>query len=113
MSHIASGKLRAIGVTGKERASAAPSIPTIAETVPGYELDPWFGVLGPAGMPKPIADRLQQEISRILRAPDVKEQLAALGAEPVGSTQDVFATHLQAEIERYRKLVKDAGVKVE
>lgn len=111
--HIASGKLRAIGVTSKERASAAPSIPTIAETVPGYELDPWFGVLGPAGMSKVIVDRLQQEISRILRTQEVREQLASLGAEPVASTPAIFATHLQAEIERYRKLVKDAGVKVE
>ncbi len=113
MPQIASGKLRAIGVTGKQRASAAPSIPAIAETVPGYELDPWFGVLGPAGMPKAITERLQQEISRILRAPDVREQLASLGAEPVASTPEAFATHLQTEIERYRKLVKDAGVKVE
>ena len=113
LPHMASGKLRAIGATGKDRASAAPAIPLIAETVAGYELDPWFGVLGPANMPKPIVDRLQQEITRILRAPDIREQLHGLGAEPVGSTSEEFAIHLKAELARYARLVRNANIKLE
>ena len=111
--HISSGKLRALGVTGKKRASVAPNVPTIAETLPGYELDPWFGVLGPAGIPKAIVERLHTEIARILRAPEMKEQLNNLGAEPEATTPAEFAAHIRAEIARYAKIVKAAGIKVE
>ncbi len=110
---IESQKVRALGVTSKDRASVAPTIPTISETLPGYEMDPWFGLLGPAGLPKPITDRLQQEVARILRAPDIKDQLVGLGAVPVGSTAEVFATRIRDEIIRYGKIVKDAGIKLE
>ena len=78
--HITSGKLRALGVTSKKRASVAPAIPTIAETLSGYEMDPWFGVLGPAAMPKAISGRLHREIAAILRAPDMKVDLCIEGA---------------------------------
>ena len=111
--HITSGKLRAIGVTGAKRASAAPSIPTMSETLPGYELDPWFGVLGPAGMPKAIMERLHSEIASILRAPEMKDRLNSLGAEPAASTPAEFAAHIRKEIPRYAMVVKAAGIKVE
>jgi tripartite-type tricarboxylate transporter receptor subunit TctC len=113
MPHIASGKLRALAVTGKKRASAAPSVPAIADTLPGYELDPWFGVLGPAGMPKTATDRLHSEIARILRAPEMKDHLNSLGAEPAATTPAEFAAHIRMEIPRYAKIVKAAGIKVE
>ena len=113
LPQIASAKLRAIGATGRERSSAAPTIPLIADTVSGYELDPWFGVVGPANMPKPIVDRLQQEIARILRSAEIRDQLHGLGAEPVGSTSEEFAVHLKAELARYAKLVRDARIKLE
>jgi tripartite-type tricarboxylate transporter receptor subunit TctC len=113
LPHIKSGKLRALGVTSAKRAFAAADIPAIAETLKGYELDPWFGVLGPAGMPKPVAQRLQGEISRILQSPDMKDYLASIGAEPVGSTPEQFAAYIATEIAKYAKLVKVAGVRVE
>ena len=113
MPHITSGKLRALGVTSNKRASVAPNIPTIGETLAGYELDPWFGVLGPAGMPKAVTDRLHGEISRILRAGDMKDHLNSSGAEPVGNTPAQFAAHIKAEIGKYAKIVKTAGIKVE
>lgn len=110
---IAAGKLRALAVTSKKRAGAAPNIPTVGETLPGYEMDPWFGVLGPSGIPKAAAARLQGEISRILRAPEMKDHLNSLGAEPAATTADQFAAHIQSEIARYAKLVALAGLKVE
>lgn len=113
MPHITSGKLRALGVTSNKRASVAPNIPTIGETLAGYELDPWFGVLGPAGMPKAVTDRLHNEIARILRAGDMKDHLNSLGAEPVGNTPAQFAAHIKAETGKYAKIVKTAGIKVE
>jgi len=113
LPHIKSGKLRALGVTSAKRASAAADIPAIAETLKGYELDPWFGILGPGAMPKPLVQQLQREIARLLQAPDMKEHLASLGAEPVGSTPERFASYISSEIAKYAKLVKIAGVRVE
>lgn len=111
--HIESGKLRALGVTGKTRSAVAPTIPAIGEVLPGYELDTWFGLLGPAQLPPAIVDRIQKELAVALRSPDLREKLIGLGAEPVGSTPGEFAASIRSEIERYRKLVKEAGIKVE
>jgi len=113
LTHIKSGKLRALGVTSARRAAAAPDIPAIAETLKGYELDPWFGVLGPKDMPKAVVQRLQKEIALALQSPDMKAQLAAMGAEAVGSTPERFTAYIASEIQKYAKLVKAAGVKVE
>jgi len=111
--HIKSGKLRALAVTSAKRSSVAPDIPAVAETLPGYELDTWFGVLGPGGMPVPLAQRLQEGIARILHSTDFKEHLVSLGAEPVGSTPRQFAAHIKVEIAKYAQIVKTAGIKVE
>lgn len=111
--HIKSGKLRALAVTSAKRSPAASDIPAVAETLPGYELDAWFGVLGPGAMPVQLAYRLQQEIARILRSADLREHLGSLGAEPVGSTPQQFAAHIQSEIEKYARIVKTAGVRAE
>ena len=113
LPHIKSGKLRALAVTSAKRALAAPNLPTVSETLPGYELDPWFGVLGPGGMPKPPVQRLQQEISPLLRAPDLKEHLAGLGAEPQDVTPEQFAARLRLEIAKFAKVVKTAGIRIE
>src|SRR5688572_130053 len=109
--HIKSGRLRALAVTSAKRSSVAPDIPAVAETVPGYELDTWFGVFGPGGMPTPLVDRLQREIAKILHSADFKENLVSLGAEPVGSTPRQFATHIRSEIAKYARIVKTAGIK--
>ena len=113
LSMIKVGKLRALGVTSKARVAAAPNLPTLGETLPGFEIDPWFGVFGPANLPRDIVLRLQGEIARVLRSPEVKDQLAGLGAEPVGSTPEQFAAHLQNEMARYAKIVKDANIKAD
>lgn len=110
---INSGKVRALGVTTNLRAAMAPMIPAIGETLPGYEMTAWFGLLGPAGLPNSISDRLQQEIVSILATPDMKERLIGLGAEPVGSTSGEFAALIRLEKTRYSKLIKDADIKPE
>ena len=113
LPHMRSNRLRALATTGAKRSSVAPDVPTVGETLAGYELDPWFGVFGPRNLPVAMAGRLQREISRILRAPELKDQLASMGAEPVGSTPAEFAAHVRNEITRYAQIVRVAGIRVE
>jgi len=112
--HVQAGKLRALAVTTAQRAAAAPDLPTIAEAgVPGYEATSWFGVLAPAGVPRPIVDKLYREIARILKDPQVSKEMRARGAEPVGNTPDEFAAYIKAEIEKWRKVVAASGAQVD
>ncbi len=113
-AHVKSCKMRALAGGGAKRSSAMPDVPTIAQAgVPGYNMVLWFGVLAPAGTPKPVVAALQREIAGILKMPDVKARLAAQGAEPVGSTPEEFDAFIKAEIVKWAKVVKDAGLKVD
>jgi tripartite-type tricarboxylate transporter receptor subunit TctC len=108
------GKLRALAVTGPKRTSAAPDIPTIAEAgVPGYEVTNFFGMSAPAKTPQPILDRLHAETVRALNAPDVREKLIGLGADPVGNSRTEYAAFIQNEIAKWAKVIKAAGIKAE
>ncbi|WP_343498962.1 tripartite tricarboxylate transporter substrate binding protein [Achromobacter denitrificans] len=109
---IKAGKLRAIAVTGPQRSPAAPDIPTVAETVPGYAMTSWIGVFAPAGTPRPVVERLQQEISRALADPRVREQLVSQAADPVASTPDEFARFTADETEKWAPVVKASGASV-
>ena len=112
LQHIKAGKLRALGVSTATRAAALPEVPTIAEAgVPGYEALQWYGVLAPAGTPRPIVDRLSRDIARSLQAPDAQERLAVEGATPIGSTPDEFAEHLRRETEKWAAVIRKAGLK--
>lgn len=109
---IKAGKLRAIAVTGPKRSPAAPDIPTVAETVAGYAMTSWIGVFAPAGTPRPIVDRLQQEIARALADPRVREQLVSQAADPVASKPDDFARFTADETEKWAPVVKASGASV-
>jgi tripartite-type tricarboxylate transporter receptor subunit TctC len=90
-----------------------PDVPTIAESLPGYEFTGWMGFLVPVQVPRSIVDKLHKETVRIVYLPDVKQKLQLDAAEPVGSTPEQFSTHLKSEIARWRKVVKAAGIKAD
>jgi tripartite-type tricarboxylate transporter receptor subunit TctC len=114
IGHIKGGSLRALGVTTAKRSPALPDVPTISETgVAGFEATSWFGVFAPAGTPKPVVDKLSAEIAKMLQQPDVKAKLAEQGAEAVGNTPEAFGKFVQAEIDKWAKVIKAAGAKVD
>jgi tripartite-type tricarboxylate transporter receptor subunit TctC len=113
-THIAAGRLRPLAVTTTKRSRAMPDLPTMAEAgVKGYEVAGWYGVVAPARTPKPIITRLNQEIVRALRMPDVGEKMAADGSEPVGSTPEQFGAHIKAEVAKWRDLIQKAGIRAD
>jgi tripartite-type tricarboxylate transporter receptor subunit TctC len=114
MPQVSSGKLIALATTTGSRAAALPDVPTLAEAgVKGYVFDPWFGILTTAKTPRPVVDRLNREIVRAMGLPDVRERLASLGAEPATTTPQQFDAHVRAEIEKFRKIIEAARIRVE
>ena len=111
--HIKSGKLRALAVTTKSRSALMPELPTISDTLPGYETVAWFGVLAPAGTPPEIVNRLSAEIGRIARSPEMREKLVAMGAEPVGGTPEEFKAVIDRDIAKWKPLAQKVGIKVD
>lgn len=112
LPHIRSGKLRALAVTGVKRSLAAPDIPTIAESgVKGYQHASWVGLLAPAKTPKPVIDRLHAESVKILRRDDVKKSLLKIGLEVEANSPQEFAAIIREEVAKWKKLVKEAGIK--
>jgi len=112
LPQMQSGKLRALAVTSPKRTSAMPELPTLAETgLPGFDATAWYGLMAPAGMPGPIIDKLHRETARVLALPDVRRRLDDLGMEVVANTPAEFSAVIAAEIPRWAKLIKDAGIK--
>jgi tripartite-type tricarboxylate transporter receptor subunit TctC len=108
---IPANRVKVLAVTTATRSASAPDVPTMAEAgVPSYEVAGWYGMLAPAATPQPIIDKLQQEIVRILKLPDVKETLALDGSDGVGSTPAQFAVHMRTEVEKWRKLIQEARI---
>lgn len=113
LAYVKAGRLRAVAVTTPTRSPVLPDTPSVAETLPGYSAGPWYGILAPAGLPGPIAERLQREIVKILRSPEMAKILRAEGAEPIGNTPAEFAAQLRAETERWGKVVQQTGMKAQ
>jgi len=111
MPQVRAGKLRAIAMTATQRSPAIPDVPTVAESgIPGYEAASWYGVLAPAKTPRPIIMKLNGEIVRIAQAPDVRERLAADGADPIGSSPEAFAVHIKRELARWARVIDEAHI---
>jgi tripartite-type tricarboxylate transporter receptor subunit TctC len=114
LPQVKAGKLRALAVSPAKRTPAAPDIPTVAEAgVPGYDSGAWFGLVAPAGTPKPIVDKLAAETQRILKLPDVRERISALGAEVVGDSPEEFNAFMKSELAKWAKVIKDAKVELQ
>ena len=107
------GKIRAIAQTTAKRSPAAPDVPTVAESLPGFEATTWFAMFAPANTPKPIIDKLNAEVVRIFKLPDVAERLKTLGLDPVLSTPDELGKYQATEIVKWTKVVKESGAKAE
>ena len=111
--HIKAGKLKALGVTSAKRLSALPDVPSIAETLPGYESSAWFGLFGPARMPPELSKRLSDAARAAVLMPEVKRRIDNEGATPVGNSPEEFARFVESEIVRWRTVVQYAGAKPE
>jgi tripartite-type tricarboxylate transporter receptor subunit TctC len=112
--NVQAGRLRALAVTGPSRTVALPDLPTVAEAgVPGYEASTWYAMFAPAGTPTPIIVRLHKEIVAIVRSPEMRRQLAAVGIEPVGGTPDQLALYLRSETEKWSKVAQTSGARVD
>jgi len=111
-AHIKSGRLRALGITSVKRSSLLPELPTIAEAgVPGFEIVGWYGIVGATGMPKDVVARLNTEIVRLLKTPEVRERMLREGAEPVGSSPEEFSAYLAADQSKWAKVIKAANIR--
>lgn len=114
LPHVKSKQLKGLAVTSARRAAPAPEIPTLSESgVPGYEVNLWIGAFAPAGTPVDIAARLTNEVMRIVKLPDIREKLAAMGIEPVGDTAEQLARTIRSEIARYGPVVKTANIRAD
>jgi tripartite-type tricarboxylate transporter receptor subunit TctC len=111
--HVAAGRLRGLAVTTVNRAPAYPDLPTVAETVPGFEVAPWAGYVVPAGVPRPIVAKLNAEMNKALSAPAVRDKLIALGLDPRGGTPEEFADFVRKEVAKWRDVAKRANVRLD
>ena len=113
-SHVKSGKVRGLAVTGPRRSPGFPDLPRVAEVgVPGYEATTWGGIIGPAGMPKAIVARLNAEINKAIATPTFKEKYGAIGNEPLGGTPEEFAQFIGQETAKWAKVTKHIGAKMD
>jgi tripartite-type tricarboxylate transporter receptor subunit TctC len=111
--HIRAGRLRALAVTTAQRLPGNPQLPTIAETVPGYEISTWYGMWGPPRLPAALATRMQENVARVLATPEAQARFLAMGADPIASTPEAFARFVRSEYDRFGALIRDADIKGE
>lgn len=110
---IKTGQLRALATGGTKRSPVLPDVPTIGETVPGYDAENWWGVVAPAGLPKPIAEKLYKDLQATLESPDLKAQFAREGAQTLNMSSAEFATYIQREIDKWGRVVKEGHIQAQ
>jgi tripartite-type tricarboxylate transporter receptor subunit TctC len=112
-SHVKAGRVRALGVGAKQRIAVLPDVPPISDTLPGYEARGWNGILAPAGTPRPVIERLNREIVKVVRSPEFNHVLASEGATPVGNTPAEFDAVIRADVKKWARIIKEAGIRAE
>ena len=110
---VRAGKLRGLAVTAPKRLAVLPDMPAVAEELPGFEFVGWYGVIGPAGLPRPVVARLHDDFVKVLNRPDVRERIVADGSEPAGTTPEEFRQFMLADLAKCAKLVKESGAKLD
>jgi tripartite-type tricarboxylate transporter receptor subunit TctC len=110
---IKAGKIRALGVTSEKRSSVLPDVPAIGETLHGFDISSWQAIFAPAGVPKPIVDRLSTELIKAIKDPDVQSKLVAQGIEPGGMSPAELGAYQKAEVAKWAKVIKAGNIKVE
>jgi tripartite-type tricarboxylate transporter receptor subunit TctC len=113
IGHIKGGRLRALAVTTTQRDPSMPDVPTVAETVPGYEASAWFGIGMPKGTPRDVIAKVNAEVNKALADPALQKKLADLGGKPIAGSPEDFGKVIQAETDKWEKVVKASGAKVE
>jgi tripartite-type tricarboxylate transporter receptor subunit TctC len=114
LAQVRAGKVKALAVTTAKRSALAPELPTIAESgLPAFDINTWFGIFVPAGTPREVVERLHAEFARALAAPDLREKMLNLGAEPVGSKPEEFAAYIRAEADKYARVIRASGAKAD
>lgn len=115
LPHIRSGRLKALAVTSKERSAALPNVPTIEEAagLKGFDAAAWFGLLAPAGTPREVVSKVQQDVAKVLAMPEMRERFAAQGAQPIGDTPEQFTAFIKSEIDKWARVVKFSGARVD
>ena len=110
---VRAGRLRAIAVTTPKRLPSNPELPAMAEALPGFEVVGWYGVIGPANMPQPLVARLHADLIKVLNMPDIRGRIESDGSEPVGSNPEDFRRFMQSDLDKWAKLVKESGAKLD
>jgi tripartite-type tricarboxylate transporter receptor subunit TctC len=113
LPHVKAGRLRALAITYSTRSSLLPDLPTIAETVPGFEVIHWYGIWGPKGMPGPVVARWNQEVAKLLRTDEVKTRTKSEGLEIAGGPPEEFGQVIRRDVEKWRKVIKEAKIQRE
>jgi tripartite-type tricarboxylate transporter receptor subunit TctC len=113
LSLVKGGQLKLLAVATPQRLGFLPDVPTIAETLPGFESAAWFAIVGPPRMPREIVEKINADVNEAMREPDIAQRLAQLSAEPMGGTVAATAAYMRAEVERWYKVIKAANVKLE
>jgi tripartite-type tricarboxylate transporter receptor subunit TctC len=113
LPYVKSGRLRALATLGPARSPVLPEVPTVGETLKGYEVVNWFGLVAPAATPRDVISRLHSEIVKILRMPDIKERLSSQGADPVGSSPEEFGAFMKSEAAKWARVIKEANIRAD
>ncbi len=113
MSHIKAGRLKLLAVTDSKRSAALPETPTMAESLPGFEFNNWYGIMAPGATPRAIHEQLNVEVHRTLALPEVREKFSGLGADPTPSTPERFGAVMAADAEKWGRVIRQAGVRAD